>query len=308
MTDNNSTETRKVYHKQHQRILDDEVTYSRLRYINSEEFFALGKDFFKGKTVLDAGCGNTIMLSLQFIDFGSEKVYAFDIGEEWIKDAEKVIERFNINRDMIHLSSGNVLAIEFPDEKFDLVACNGVLPHLQDKKSVEQAFSELGRVCKKGGEMYIGYAIGKNSGLLEGAVIPAIRDWYQKNEEFRDFVDNIEPDDFKSIYDAIASDMLTYTGETAVPFNSELFDVDLCVMIQNLIQCPSRTGTLFTLEELENLFHVNGFENIRRLNRYVTRKNIRKYLAPLHYDKQHKHHISKILYGDGYIELIATKQ
>ena len=307
MTDNNSIETRKVYHKQHQRILGDPITYWRLRNMNSEDFFDLGEDYFSGKTVLDAGCGNTIMLSMQLLDFGSDKVYAFDLGEDWIYDAEKEIERFNVRRDRINLSSGNVLAIEFPDEMFDFVACNGVLCHLEDKESVVLAFSELSRVTKRGGRLYISFAIGKNSGLLEGAIFPAIREWYQKNDEFKDFIDNIKPEDFKSIHDKISSDMLKHTREVAPLFSNELFDVDLCVFIQNLIQAPTRIGTQFSLEELQDLFVISGFKDIRRLNRYVKRNNIRKYFAPLHYDKMHEHIISSILYGDGYIELIGTK-
>jgi hypothetical protein len=45
--------------------------------------------------------------------------------------------------------------------------------------------------------------------------------------------------------------------------------------------------------------------NIKRLNRYIKRQNIRKYLSPLHYDKNSE--ISKLFFGDGYMELIAEK-
>ena len=307
MTDNTSIETRKVYQKQHQRILGDPPTYWRLRNMNSEDFFGLGEGFFEGKTVLDAGCGNTIMLSMQLLEFGSEKVYAFDLGEDWIEDAEKEIRKFNVSSHRISLSSGNVLNIGFPDEMFDFVACNGVLCHLKDKESVNKAFSELSRVTTRGGAMYISFAIGKNSGLLEGAVFPAIRAWYLENEEFRGFIDNIQPEDFKQVFEKISNDMYKYTGESFLPLNDELFDVDLCVFIQNVLQAPTRIGTLFSVEELVELFVINGFKDIRRLNRYVQRSNIRKYLAPLHYDKTHEHIVSRILYGDGYIELIGIK-
>jgi len=298
--------TRNVYHSQHRRILNDEICYNRLRYMNSEEFFDLGEGYFKDKVCLDAGCGNTIMLSQQFHTFGAKKVYAFDLGEDWIPDAEAELEKFGVPSGAIELSSGNVKNIHFPDGMFDIVACNGVLTHLEDKNAVSQSFAELSRVNRGGGGMlYVSLGVGKNSGLFEGAIFPALREYYASNSAFKDLIDNIKPQDFAEIYGKIAGLMLSHTGETAPIFPAELFDEDWCVFIQNTIQVPTRLNILYSQQDMEDLFIQNGYKNVKRLNRYVKRKNIRKFLSPLHYDKTSE--ISQLLFGEGYLEFIAEK-
>jgi 2-polyprenyl-3-methyl-5-hydroxy-6-metoxy-1,4-benzoquinol methylase len=54
-----SEETRAVYHKQHIRVAKNDKIMKRFINMFSTEYFGISKDYFKGKKVLDAGCGNT---------------------------------------------------------------------------------------------------------------------------------------------------------------------------------------------------------------------------------------------------------
>ena len=83
----------------------------------------------------------------------------------------------------------------------------------------------------------------------------------------------------------------------------ELFDVDFCVTIQNFTQAPIRLE--INEKYIRAQYKKYKFKNIKRLKRFVKRKNIRKYFAPLHYLRDQK--ISKLLYGSGNLEFIAYK-
>lgn len=296
--------TRKIFAKQHRRNIKDDIANARLKEMGSETFYNLGDDFFKDKIALDAGCGNTAHLCIQLCKFGVRKVCGFDIGTEWITDAENELKKAGFTNNNFELLPGNILNIPYQDETFDFVASEGVMCHLADIFEFKQAFSELTRVLRRGGVLYISVGIGKNSGLLEGIVFPAIREYYKTNEDFKAFVDNISSNDFECIAQKAIKDMKHFANQEVI-YNKALFDEDLCLTIQDIIQAPSRINTQYSIEDVENLFQVHGFQKIRRLNRYVLRNNIRKYLAPFHYDKTHP--FSKLLYGDGYIEYLGFR-
>ena len=48
-----------------------------------------------------------------------------------------------------------------------------------------------------------------------------------------------------------------------------------------------------------------GFEEPTRLRRYVKRENIRRFLAPLHYERDDE--LVQIIYGSGNLEFIARR-
>lgn len=106
----------------------------------------LKKSWFKGKRVLDAGCGwgrkSMFMASL------GATVYAVDlcdlsIAKEYAGEYKKNI--FFINSELQNLP--------FEDNFFDLVLCEGVLHHMDE---YIESFNELSRVCKKGGLLIVG--------------------------------------------------------------------------------------------------------------------------------------------------------
>lgn len=295
--------TRQVYHLQHTRVANDEVAMQRFLNMIQEAYFGLPEHYFQGKRVLDAGCGDTAKLLIRFSQFGATDLVGLDLGMDFIPVARASLERHGVPPEHVELVSGSVDALPFADEEFDFVCCHGVLLHLADFDQVKRAFSELARVTKRGGHLYTVY--GLYGGLFE-AVYPAIRAYYQENEEFRHFIDKIDPNDFTSIARYIASESRRHGNELGFDLEvlSNLLDVDLCVTLQNIIQAPVRLP--ISPEFVADQYALHGFSELRRLKRFVHRKNVRKVFAPLHY--AHEHPLSRILYGSGNLEYIAQKR
>jgi SAM-dependent methyltransferase/uncharacterized protein YbaR (Trm112 family) len=103
-----------------------------------------GPDFFRGKKVLDAGCGN-----------GRFAYYASKYGAEvWAIDLGPAVEVTRRNTETV---GANVVQADlhnppFPFESFDFIYSIGVLHHLPDP---EVAFQNLLRFLKPGGEVQI---------------------------------------------------------------------------------------------------------------------------------------------------------
>jgi len=297
-----SEETRAVYHKQHLRIAKDKRAMKRFIGMFSNEYFGLSHDYFKGRKILDAGCGDTAKVMIGLYKLGARDIHGIDLGEEFIPVAESSLKTNGVPLDLINLKTASVLEIPYEDNHFDFVVCHGVLLHLNNIDEVEIAFSELARVTKPGGYLYTVYGI--VGGLFEDAIIPAIRKYYTKDHRFKNFIDNVSPEDFAQVFDTIMKGINHYQGETIdLEFLKTLLDVDFCVFLQNLIQAPVRLPISENL--IRDLYSKNGIKNLRRLKRYVKRENIRKFVAPLHYDIEHP--ISKLLYGSGNLEFIGEK-
>ncbi|MDP2905987.1 MAG: methyltransferase domain-containing protein [Candidatus Omnitrophota bacterium] len=108
----------------------------------------LEKDWFAGKTCLDAGCGSGVA-SYSFSKIDKTKVIAFDIGYECLKIARKNLEPLN----NCALVQSSVERVPFKDGAFDFINCNGVLHHIPD---INKALSEFFRVLKPQGLLFIG--------------------------------------------------------------------------------------------------------------------------------------------------------
>lgn len=301
--EDHSEETRDIYHKQHMRVAADQKAMNRFINMFSTDYFGLGDDYFKNKLILDAGCGDTAKLIIAFHGFGARKLHGLELGEDFIPTAKKSLESHNVPSEDVTFTSASVLDIPYNDNHFDFVACHGVLVHLNDIQEVEKAFSELSRVTKPGGYLYT--VFGHVGGLFEGAIVPAVREYYRTNSEFKDLIDNIQEKDFDDVTEFISKKMKEHTNEDIdLSFLKEMFDTDLCVTIQNIIQAPVR----LKIDEnyIKKQYLQNEFTNIKRLRRYVKRENIRKFFAPLHYERDYP--LSKILYGSGNLEFLAQKK
>jgi ubiquinone/menaquinone biosynthesis C-methylase UbiE len=95
----------------------------------------------KGKTVLDAGCGNGYLS--RRLAKTAEKVFGVDLTEKLIEFAKN---RENPNN--LEFSIGNIEKLEFSENTFDVVLCNMAL---MDIERLQTVISELSRVLKKGG-------------------------------------------------------------------------------------------------------------------------------------------------------------
>ncbi len=303
MTDQDFSEkTRAVYHKQHTMIAKDEKAMKRFIGMFSNEYFGLGDDYFKGKKILDAGCGDTAKVMIALHKLGATDIHGIDLGEEFIPVANSSLRKYGVPLESVMLKSSSVLEIPYEDNEFDFVVCHGVLIHLNNIAEAKAAFAELARVTKPGGYLYTVYGI--VGGLFEGAIIPAIRKYYEENNDFQNFIDNVSPNHFHQTIDTIMKGMEHNSGELInLQFLKTLFDIDFSVFLQNVTQVPVR----LTMDEglIRSLYSNNVMSEVRRLRRYVKRENIRKFFAPLHYEVEHP--ISKLLYGTGNLEFIGKK-
>jgi SAM-dependent methyltransferase len=107
----------------------------------------IDRDWYPGRTVLDAGCGHGRYLAA-FAGLGA-RVVGLDLG----RGPERAGVATAAEADpRIALVQGSVLAPPFRDGTFDLVFCDGVLHHTPDPRG---AFLALARLLKPGGALYV---------------------------------------------------------------------------------------------------------------------------------------------------------
>ncbi len=298
-----SAETRRIYHEQHKRIAADPKAMARFIAMFSESYFGIPGGFFRDKRILDAGCGDTAKLLIALYRMGCRDLHGFDLGAEFIPEATKSFRDHGGRASALHLKPGTLLSIPYTDASFDFVACHGVMVHMNSLEEVETGFRELARVTKPSGLLYT--VFGVVGGLFEDCIFPALRDYYRANAFFRELVDGLKPEDFGAALTNIEETIKEEEGDDSIRHWNlrKWFDTDLCVTMQNVLQAPIRLRIDEAL--IRRMYAANGFNEPRRLKRYVRRSNIRRFFAPLHY--QHGHWLASILYGSGNLEFIATK-
>lgn len=296
--------TRKIYEAQHARLAADAVAKERILGMYDNATFGVDAAWFKGKEALDAGCGNVGGLIKRLSQLEVKKVYGIDIGSDWIEKMRHALDTAGVSKDRYDIRPGSVLEMPFEDGKFDFTAINGVLIHLSNMTEVLRGFREGARVTKKGGWYFTSY--GPCGGLIQGAIFPAVRQYYRENEAFKAFIDEVSSAKIHVVIDKIKADAKKHTGEEIpAEFLKSLFGEDFCVFLQNFIQAPVWMSNECTPEFVEEMYKANGFTNIKRLGSYVKRSDIRKFFAPLHYDRENE--ISKVLYGKGYVQYVGQK-
>ncbi len=109
-------------------------------------FDPCGPEFFKGKLVLDAGCGT-----------GRHVYYAAKYGAEVVAiDLSAAIDvAFQNTREFgasVHVAQADFYDLPFPANHFDLVESVGVIHHLPDPQA---GFDELVKLLRPGGTLYV---------------------------------------------------------------------------------------------------------------------------------------------------------
>jgi ubiquinone/menaquinone biosynthesis C-methylase UbiE len=121
------------------------VELFRKRWIANKE----PAEYFRGKRCLDAGCGGG-RYSVAMALMGAASVAGIDLGEEGLRDARLRQQRLGLTQ--IEFEQASVLNLPFPEDEFDFVCCSGVLHHTP---GIERGLSELRRVLKPAGELYL---------------------------------------------------------------------------------------------------------------------------------------------------------
>lgn len=124
-------------------VLINELMWSQIR-----EAFAQ----IKGGKILDAG-GGTGKWSILLAKEGF-RVTLIDISEKMIQSAREKAERLKIADRMI-FKKGDLKNLEFEDESFDAVLCEGEVLSCIDHNLKDQVVGELTRVLKKGGKLML---------------------------------------------------------------------------------------------------------------------------------------------------------
>jgi SAM-dependent methyltransferase len=144
------------------RLFGKDAAEMRANLVNERMGSRIRAPWYRGKTVLDAGCGHGRYLGA-FASLGAVAVGV---------DATEAVEAAQVPRDdpSVHLVQGDVLALPFADETFDLAFCDGVLHHTADPR---RGFAELARVVRPGGAVYAW--LYPREGRLREAVFGAAR-------------------------------------------------------------------------------------------------------------------------------------
>jgi ubiquinone/menaquinone biosynthesis C-methylase UbiE len=109
----------------------------------------LGNDWFRGKRILDAGCGIG-RISAAVAGTGAMAVDGIDLNEPYIRFAKEAAQRLGLQN--VSFSCQSIYRIEFLDNHFDAAYSYAVFEHLDD---IPRALSEIHRVLKPGAQLVI---------------------------------------------------------------------------------------------------------------------------------------------------------
>ena len=112
--------------------------------------------------VLECACGTGLLSGV--IAKRCKSLVATDFSVKMLKKASKKHSEYT----NIEFREGNILQIEYPNEKFDVVVAANVI-HLLDEPY--KALAELDRVCRKGGKIILPTYMNKNDkGKVSGFI------------------------------------------------------------------------------------------------------------------------------------------
>ncbi len=143
--------------------MTDEVYFEESYSFTKERLEKNGVDpvaLFRGKTVVDAGCGGG-KFSAAIARFGAEKVIGLDISEKALSFGRLQAAKVPYGS-KLEYRFGSLIKIPLPDASVDMVWSNGVIHHTLD---YEGCLREFARVLKPGGTLFL-YVNGR-FGLFE---------------------------------------------------------------------------------------------------------------------------------------------
>ena len=137
---------------------EGKITYAQWQYQWGEKTIACfapeftPQDIFKGKRVLDMGCGASGK-SLYYVSIGAEQVVGVDVVPHYKEEAEAFARELGY-ADRFTFLLGDALNLSLPENSFDVVVMNDFMEHIYDP---EGALKEALRVLKPGGRIFVNF-------------------------------------------------------------------------------------------------------------------------------------------------------
>ncbi len=142
---------------------DHSASWGDYHMINLE-IEAIGEHIHAGLDVLDVGCANGYSTFHQ-IERNPDSITGIDFSESMIREANK-LRAEHPARERLRFELGNAKAIDFEDNRFDVVYTTRTLINLPTWGEQKQAVSECVRVCKPGGKVILSEAFWEPLTLL----------------------------------------------------------------------------------------------------------------------------------------------
>lgn len=180
-------------------------------YMIDLEIDAIGQHISDNDTVLDVGCGNGYSTFRQVKKHGVKKIIGIDFAEKMILHANKTKATLKMD-DIAAFEKGDVRALRFRDNSFDVVYTTRVIINLPTWKEQAQGINECLRVARPGGKVIISEGFWEPMVLLNSLrmlkQLPPLVEHdfnrYIKKQKLEEHLNSLglafEADDFSSIY------------------------------------------------------------------------------------------------------------
>lgn len=283
-----------IFNKIHKVQINKKGDLTRLTEKINEKYFNLPKGFFKDKVCLDAACGGNGFVPGKLIRLGAKFVDCFDYNHFHKASIKKALDGYD-DKYTFHIQ--NLTKYDHAYfSKYDFVHCSGAIHH--DKK-YKKILKNLSKYVKPGGYLFIS-SYGKG-GLIRN-VVRFLRKEIKRSPPLRKFLHEVSFSEIKNFILSSAfafnKDYKKYEKEFELFFNE-----DLLLTIKDRLLAEHYIEIDYA--EIKNILKTCNFKNFKDLNFYPQFNNMRKFLSPFYFYKNHK--FSKLLYGKGLPQIIAKK-
>lgn len=175
------------------------------------EIEAIGRHITDHSTVLDIGCGNGYSTFRQMSAHVVRSITGIDFAENMIAQANDSKSKL-AHADRIQFETGDITALQFATDSFDVVYTTRVIINLPSWKDQMQAINECVRVTKPGGKFILSEAFWEPLILLNAIrtlkQLPPLVEHdfnrYIKKQNLEEFLRSkglaFEVDEFSSVY------------------------------------------------------------------------------------------------------------